>query len=479
MPDEQPLGSILIIDDEKGVRDSLRLVLEYEGYQVIKAATGQEGLDKTEVEEPYVILLDVKMPGLDGIEVLERLDPIATGRVVVMISGHADISTAVEATRKGAFDFLEKPLDQEKVLLTVRNAMGRARLERQNLQLREEVDDQFTMVAESGAMREMLRQVERVATTDARVLISGENGTGKELIARRIHNHSDRASEPFVPVNCAAIPGELIESELFGHVKGAFTGAHSNKLGKFEVASGGTLFLDEIGDMGPSAQAKVLRALEEAVIERVGGSTPIRVDVRIVAATNKDLPEEIREGSFREDLYYRLSVVPLHIPPLRDRPDDILPLCEHFLALYANANKREPRPLSEEAIQLLVAYTWPGNVRELRNAVERLVIMSEGPVIGEADVSDVLGAVLEGLQDGSAPGAKSSRAEVELLSKAIEKQGDLADFRDEAERIYLLRVLVEHTWNVSATAKALGVQRSNLYRKMDKYGIKRGDKLPD
>ncbi|MFC1544406.1 sigma-54-dependent transcriptional regulator, partial [Gemmatimonadota bacterium] len=280
MSDETTHGSILIIDDEKGVRDSLRLVLEYEGYQVMRAATGQEGLDKVDGEEPHVILLDVKMPGMDGMEVLERLDPAGTGRVVVMISGHADIATAVEATRMGAYDFLEKPLDQEKVLLTVRNAMARARLERQNLLLRSEVDQRFTMVAESEAMREVLRQVQRVASTEARVLIMGENGTGKELIARRIHHHSDRRDGPFVPVNCAAIPRDLIESELFGHVKGAFTGAHANKVGKFELASGGTLFLDEVGDMGLPAQSKVLRVLEEDTVERVGGGSPIRVDVR-------------------------------------------------------------------------------------------------------------------------------------------------------------------------------------------------------
>jgi two-component system nitrogen regulation response regulator NtrX len=476
MSEEPQHGSILIIDDEKGVRDSLRLVLEYEGYRVIKASTGQEGLDRIEAEEPHVILLDVKMPGLDGIEVLERLDPANTGRVVVMISGHADIATAVEATRKGAFDFLEKPLDQEKVLLTVRNAMARAHLERRNLLLRTEVDDQYTMVAESQAMREVLRQVERVAASDARVLITGENGTGKELVARRIHNHSARAAGPFVPVNCAAIPKDLIESELFGHAKGAFTGAHTNKAGKFEVASGGTLFLDEVGDMGLQAQAKVLRALEEETIERVGGSTPIRIDVRVVAATNKDLPQEIAKEEFREDLYYRLRVVPLDIPALRERPEDIQPLCDHFLALYANANKRDPRPISDSARKRMLDYGWPGNVRELRNALERLVIMSEGQVITEDDVVGVLGTgTLAGVV---APGLSAQMGSDQLL-RALKDVTDLTDFRDEAERIFLLRVLDQLDWNVSAAAKTLGLQRSNLYRKMEKYRIKRGDSLPD
>jgi two-component system nitrogen regulation response regulator NtrX len=473
MPEEMRNGSILVIDDERGVRDSLRLVLEYEGYRVLRAATGQEGFDVIEAEDPDVTLLDVKMPGLDGMEVLERIDPRGSGRVVVMISGHADIATAVEATRMGAFDFLEKPLDQEKVLLTVRNAMARARLERQNRLLRLQVDEQYTLVAESPQMREVLRQVERVARTDARVLIAGENGTGKELIARRIHGLSERAQGPFVPVNCAAIPPDLFESELFGHVKGAFTGAHANKVGKFELASGGTLFLDEVGDMGPGAQAKVLRALEEGVIERVGGNSPIRVDVRVVAATNKDLEAGIQAGTFREDLYYRLRVVPLDLPALRERPDDIPALCDHFLALYAAANKVEPRVLEDQARQVLAGHDWPGNVRELRNAMERLTIMSEGPVITPTDVEGVLGRPVTG---GTVPVPVS--AGLPELAQALERGGDLSDFRDEAERVYLLRVLDAHAWNVSQAAEAMGLQRSNLYRKLDKYSIERGDRLP-
>jgi two-component system nitrogen regulation response regulator NtrX len=474
MPEEVPSGSILVIDDEKGVRDSLRLVLEYEGYRVLRAATGQEGLEVVEAEDPDVTLLDVKMPGMDGLEVLDRLDPRGAGRVVVMISGHADITTAVEATRKGAFDFLEKPLDQEKVLLTMRNAMARARLERQNRLLRNQMDEQYILVAESPPMREVLRQVERVARTDARVLITGENGTGKELIARRIHNLSERSGGPFVPVNCAAIPPDLIESELFGHVKGAFTGAHANKPGKFELASGGTLFLDEVGDMGLNAQAKVLRALEEAVVERVGGSTPIRVDVRVVAATNQDLESGIQSGEFREDLYYRLRVVPLALPPLRERPDDITSLCDHFLAYYAAANKTEPRVLSEEARRLLARYEWPGNVRELRNAMERLTIMTEGPVIPASDVEGVLGAP----QATFAASPAGTVAGIGELLRALEQGGDLSRFRDEAERVYLLRILDQHAWNVSQAAEAMGLQRSNLYRKLEKYGIHRGDRLP-
>jgi len=477
MPDDTAGGTILVIDDEKGIRDSLQLVLEYEGYPVLKAATGQDGLDVVEANEPHVILLDVKMPGIDGMEVLEQLDPLESGRVVIMISGHADIATAVEATRMGAFDFLEKPLDQEKVLLTVRNGMGRARLERQNRLLRTQVEERFILVAESVAMRTVLDQVERVAATDTRVLISGENGTGKELIARRIHGLSGRQAAPFVPVNCAAIPGELIESELFGHVKGAFTGAHANKSGKFELASGGTLFLDEVGDMSLPAQAKVLRALEEGVVEQVGGDRSIRVDTRVVAATNKDLDEEIERGEFRRDLLYRLRVVPLHIPPLRDRKGDILPLCEHFLAYYCAMGKRQLIMPAGEVRLALEEYHWPGNVRELRNAMERLVIMSTGDTVTIDDVTGILGS-------GRAAGAGVTEAAdlpkgIEGLARMLDDFPDLGRFRDEAEKVYLLTVLEEHGWNVKVTANVLGIQRSNLYRKLEKHGIERGDILED
>lgn len=466
MPEETAGGSILIVDDEKGVRDSLQLVLEYEGYRIMKASTGQEGLDKVEDGEPDVILLDVKMPGLDGLEVLERLRPAETGRVVVMISGHADIATAVEATRMGAFDFLEKPLDQEKVLLTVRNAMSKAQLERQNRLLRREVEEHYMLVAQSAVMQEVLSQMERVAATDARVLITGENGTGKELIARRLHGFSGRAGGPFVPVNCAAIPRDLIESELFGHVKGAFTGAQSNKVGKFELASGGTLFLDEVGDMSLSAQAKVLRALEEGVVERVGGSSPIRIDVRVIAATNMDLEAQIEAGQFRKDLYYRLRVVPLPIPPLRERPEDIGPLCDHFLAYYAAMDKRSPRVLSSDARLRFQEYPWPGNVRELRNAMERLVIMSEGETITVTDV--------DAIQRDRGAGAQGGLKDLAHLLRDVP---DLGSFRDETEKLYLLKVLQDNNWNVSAAARVMGIQRSNLYRKLEKHGIERGDTL--
>ncbi len=477
MAEETTGGSVLIVDDEKGVRDSLQLVLEYEGYSVLKAATGQEGLDKVEDEEPQVILLDVKMPGLDGIEVLDRLRPADSGRVVVMISGHADIATAVEATRKGAFDFLEKPLDQEKVLLTVRNAMNRARLERQNRLLRTQVEERYIMIAESAAMREVLAGVERVAATEARVLITGENGTGKELVARRLHALSVRAGGPFVPVNCAAIPRDLIESELFGHMRGSFTGATANKAGKFELASGGTLFLDEVGDMSLSAQAKVLRALEEGTVERVGGDTPIRVDVRVIAATNKDLESAIAAGDFRQDLLYRLRVVPLPIPPLRERRDDIIPLCEHFLTYYCSVEKRPAIELGAEAAERLLDYHWPGNVRELRNAMERLTIMSGSDTIGPEEVERILdrAAAAAAIPGPTAPGAPAG---MEGLIDALRDADDLISFRDEAEKIYLLKVLNEHRWNVKAAAEAMGIQRSNLYRKLDKYGIERGDRLP-
>lgn len=480
MNEETPGGSILIVDDEKGVRDSLQLVLEYQGYLIIKASTGQEGLDRVEDGEPDVILLDVKMPGLDGMDVLQRLNPLETGRVVVMISGHADISTAVEATRMGAFDFLEKPLDQEKVLLTVRNAISTAQLSRQNRLLKTEVEDHYTLVAGSSVMQEVLNQIEKVAGTDARVLITGENGTGKELIARRLHGLSRRADGPFVPINCAAIPGELIESELFGHVKGAFTGAHSNRTGKFELASGGSLFLDEVGDMSLSAQAKVLRVLEEGMVERVGGNTPIRVDVRVIAATNKNLEREIEGGRFRKDLYYRLRVVPLPIPALRERPEDVGPLCDHFLSNYSRIiDNRTPKILSSAAKERFQAYHWPGNVRELRNAMERLVIMSEGEIITMSEVDMVLGNI-----DGERPESMispidgfESGVEMENLVDLLRETPNLSSFKDAAERIYLLKILVENNWNISLAARTMGIQRSNLYRKLEKHGIERGDTL--
>ncbi len=480
MNEETLGGSILIVDDEKGVRDSLQLVLEYQGYLIIKAGTGQEGLDRVEDGEPDVILLDVKMPGLDGMDVLQRLNPLETGRVVVMISGHADIATAVEATRMGAFDFLEKPLDQEKVLLTVRNAISTAQLARQNRLLKTEVEDHYTLVADSSVMQWVLNQIEKVAATDARVLITGENGTGKELIARRLHGLSRRADGPFVPINCAAIPGELIESELFGHVKGAFTGAMSNKTGKFELASGGSLFLDEVGDMSLSAQAKVLRVLEEGMVEKVGGNAPIRVDVRVIAATNKNLEREIEDGRFRKDLYYRLRVVPLPIPALRERPEDIGLLCDHFLSHYSVIiDKRTPRILSSEAKERFQAYHWPGNVRELRNAMERLVIMSEGEIITLSEVDLVLGNIAGERPESTISPIDGFEAGVEMgnMADLLRETPNLSSFKDEAEKIYLLKILVENNWNISLAARTMGIQRSNLYRKLEKHGIERGDTL--
>jgi two-component system nitrogen regulation response regulator NtrX len=328
-------------------------------------------------------------------------------------------------------------------------------------------------------MQEVLNLIEKVAGTDARVLITGENGTGKELIARRLHGLSRRADGPFVPINCAAIPGELIESELFGHVKGAFTGAQSNKTGKFELASGGSLFLDEVGDMSLSAQAKVLRVLEEAVVERVGGNTPIRVDVRVIAATNKNLEREIEEGSFREDLYYRLRVVPLPIPALRERPEDIGLLCDHFLSYYSMIDKRTPRILSSEAKERLQVYQWPGNVRELRNAMERLVIMGEGEIITLSEVDQVLGNIAgeRPVPMISPTDELEAGVEMENLADLLRERPSLSSFKDKAEKIYLLKVLFENDWNISLAAKTMGIQRSNLYRKLEKYGIERGDTL--
>src|SRR5690606_33430277 len=367
------MARILIVDDEDGIRKVLRQLLEYEGHEVRTASGGGEAITAFEEFEPDLTFLDVKMARMDGLEVLMRLRAIDPDALVVMISGHGTIETAVEATRRGAYDFLEKPLDTDRILVTLRNALQQRGLVQENARLRGEVESRHEIVGGSFAIRALLDRIEKVAPTDARVLITGENGTGKELVARAIHRLSTRADGPFVEVNCAAIPAELIESELFGHVKGSFTGAVADRSGKFEQADGGTLCLDEIGDMSPAAQAKVLRALQEGIITRVGGERPIRVDVRVVAATNKDLKQEIARRRFREDLYFRLNVVPIHVPPLRERRDDIPMLIRHFARIAVERQRLPDRAFSQGAIERLCAMDWPGNVRELRNTVERLL----------------------------------------------------------------------------------------------------------
>ena len=382
---------ILVVDDEPGIRHALGQLLEYEGFEVHTASGGTEGIALYEKLRPQLVFLDVKMAGIDGLEVLKRLRQIDANAVVVMISGHATIQTAVEATQLGAYDILEKPLDTDRVLVLLRNAFTTRALTEENARLRDTIESRYEIVGRTYVIRALLERIEKVAGTPARVLITGENGTGKELVARAIHRGSQRAKKPFVEVNCAAIPSELIESELFGHMKGSFTGAISDRAGKFEQADQGTLFLDEIGDMSLSAQAKVLRVLQDGVVTRIGGSKPVQVDVRVLAATNKELEEEIAAGRFREDLFYRLNVVPIAVPPLRERREDIEQLVVHFLQQFAARDGLVPREISDDALRRLSELDWPGNVRELRNTIERLVILASGSKIVAADVDRLVG----------------------------------------------------------------------------------------
>jgi len=399
----------------------------------------------------------VKMAGIDGLEALRTLREQDPGAIVVMISGHATIQTAVEATQFGAYDILEKPLDTDRILVTLRNALAHLDLHEENNRLRDAVRSRFEIVGTSYAIRAVTEKIERVGKTLARVLITGENGTGKELVARAVHAQSPRAQAPFVEVNCAAIPSELIESELFGHMKGSFTGAVTDRAGKFEQADKGTLFLDEVGDMSLSAQAKVLRVLQDGVVTRIGGSKPVQVDVRVLAATNKHLEAEIAEGRFREDLYYRLNVVPVHVPPLRERREDIPLLVAYFVEQLTRGEGMPPRAVSPEAVTRLQSLDWQGNVRELRNTVERLLILATGPRIGTEDVDRLVGR-----RDADQAGMGSL-----LESKTFE------DFKQAAERAFLLAKLREHDWNVSETARALDMPRSNLYKKIERYALTR------
>jgi two-component system nitrogen regulation response regulator NtrX len=451
------MARLLVVDDESGVRGALAQLFEYEGHEVREAENGREGITLAMEFMPDVIFLDVKMPGLDGLDVLARLREGDPSALVVMISGHGTIDTAIEATRKGAYDFLEKPLDTDRLLVTLSRALQLRGLTASMADLRNQVESRYEIVGNSYPLRQVLERVEKVAPTEARVLVTGENGTGKELIARAIHRLSPRFDRPFVEVNCAAIPSELIESALFGHIKGSFTGAVADRAGKFEQADTGTLFLDEIGDMSPDAQAKVLRALEQGVITRVGSSKSVDVDVRVIAATNKDLESRIDDGHFREDLFYRLNVVPIHVPPLRERREDIPMLVQHFSAIMAKRDGMPRRQFETAAIERLKTLSWPGNVRELRNTVERLLILAAGDVVSVGDV--------ERLASGrSASGGLGG----ELLATE-----NFSDFKDGAERTYILQKLRENDWNVAETARRIDMPRSNLYKKIEKYELVR------
>jgi len=448
---------ILIVDDEQGIRAALGQLLEFEGYEVRAVGNAVDALSEYQKQRPDLVFLDVKMPGIDGVEALKKIKDLDPSAIVVMISGHATIQTAVEATQLGAYDILEKPLDTDRILVTLRNALQHLDLHEENARLRETIQSRYEIVGKSYAIRSVIDKIERVAKTPARVLITGENGTGKELVARAIHAQSTRAGGPFVEVNCAAIPSELIESELFGHMKGSFTGAVADRAGKFEQAHGGTLFLDEVGDMSLAAQAKVLRVLQDGVVTRIGGSKPVEVDVRVLAATNKRLETEIAEGRFREDLYYRLNVVPINVPPLRERREDIPLLVAHFVNVLTRVDGMAPRTMAPEAVQRLSQLDWPGNVRELRNTIERLLILSSGARIAADDV-----ARLVGTRDTEQAGLGSL-----LDCKTFE------DFKHAAERAFLLAKLREFDWNVSETARALDMPRSNLYKKIERYGLTR------
>ena len=438
--------SILIIDDERGIREALRGVLEDEGFTADVAASGEEGLRAAEKRAYGCILLDVALPGIDGLTTLARLRDAGADASVVMISGHGTIETAVQATKLGAFDFLEKPLSSEKTVLTVRNALRQRLLERAQTELAQE----YVMVGESVALRALRQQISVVAPTDGRILIYGESGTGKELVAHAIHAHSRRAGGPFVEVNSAAIPEELVESELFGHVKGAFTGATAARKGKFELADGGTLFLDEIADMSGRVQAKMLRALEESRFEPVGGNAQVRVDARVIAATNKRLPEEIEKGAFRADLFYRLNVIPFEVPPLRERLEDIPALAAHFSRKYCHDYAKRPKEFAPDALDALQSYAWPGNVRELKNTIERVVIM-HAPARVTAQDLPALG--------GAPPPAASFRFP------------SFKDATDAYQREFIQRKIAEYDSNVTRAAASMGLDRSHLYRRMKALGL--------
>ncbi|GAB7026707.1 sigma-54-dependent transcriptional regulator [Geotalea toluenoxydans] len=450
-------ATILVVDDEESIRTSLAGILEDEGYKTAFAVDGVEALTVVQQEMPSLVLLDIWMPRMDGMQTLQKLKDLYPNLTVVMMSGHGTIETAVRSTKMGAYDFVEKPLSLEKVLVCVNNAISMSRLKEENTSLRSIVLKDHEMIGNSAPMKQLREHIRLAAPTNASVLITGENGTGKELVARSIHYGSQRGDKPFIEINCAAIPEELIESELFGHEKGAFTGAIAQKKGKFDLADGGTIFLDEIGDMSLKTQAKVLRILQERKFERVGGTKVVEVDVRIIAATNKVLEEEIRSGNFREDLFYRLNVVPFHVPPLRERQDDIPLLVEHFLDNFCRREGRDRKTVVPEAVELMKRYEWPGNVRELKNIIERLVIMTPGRTISAAQVPSYIGA-----QEGPRDGAKQGSA-LELSS--------LREAREEFEKEFIIQKLEENDWNISKTAEAIELERSNLHRKIKSYGI--------
>lgn len=449
------MKSILIIDDEREICESIKMILEYEDYIVDYTTDSYEGLSKIEYGNYNALLLDINIPGKNGFEILNFINEKEIELKTIIISAHGSVENAVKATKLGAFDFLEKPIDRDKLLICVRNAVNQSNLITENKKLKKELLTNDKIIGSSASIQKILEIISRIAKTDARILITGENGTGKELVAQEIHRQSLRANKELVEVNCAAIPQDLIESELFGHEKGSFTGAIKQRIGKFELANNGNLFLDEIGDMSLTAQAKVLRAIEEGKIERVGGSSKIDVDVRIISATNKDLQKEIASNNFREDLFHRLNVIPIHIPPLRERKDDIPLLVEHFSKMICEKNKFPQKEYAPSAMKAFQSFSWKGNVRELRNVIERIVIMVPGNYITDKEVNIFT-------QSGSA-----------VTDDLFNISNSFQEFKEKAERAFILKQLKANNWNMSKTADILGIQRSHLYNKLKKYKIEK------
>jgi len=464
---------ILVIDDEAAIRDSLKMILEYEDYEFLGASSGPEGVNLVKRESPDLVVLDIKMPGMHGLEALAEIRKVDEAVPVAMISGHGTITDAMQATRLGAFDFIEKPFTSERVLVTVAKGLEVRELRQENRELKLAMESRYEIVGNSPALRRVLESVKRAAPTNATVLLLGESGVGKELVARAIHRNSPRAGQRFVQVNCAAIPEELIESELFGHEKGSFTGATEKQIGKFEQADRGTIFLDEVGDMSPKTQAKVLRVLQEQEVERLGSARTIKVDVRVIAATNKNLEEAIQRGEFREDLFFRLNVIPILVPPLRERREDIPLLVQHFARLIADEHNMKPKRFDGAAMDALSRYRWRGNIRELRNTVERVLIMAAADVV---HIDDLPAEARGGeppvrFVPPEAPMATTTLTEPTAASSGA-AGGTLREFKDAAERAYLVQKLRDNNWNISKTAEVIDTPRSNLYKKLEQYGIK-------
>jgi two-component system, NtrC family, nitrogen regulation response regulator NtrX len=451
------MNTILIVDDEKEICESMKMILEYEGYSVNYSTSAIKGLNLAEEKQISCLLLDIQMPEMSGFEVLKKVKEVNPSLSVVIISAHGSVENAIKATRLGAFDFIEKPIDRDKLLISVRNAVEQVKLLTENIEIKKTLEVDGEILGQSKGIKSILELIDKVAPLDTRVLITGENGTGKELVARAIHKKSQRKDKSFIEVNCAAIPNELIESELFGHEKGSFTGAFTQRIGKFELANKGTIFLDEVGDMSAQAQAKVLRAIEDGKIERVGGGKKIDVDVRIIAATNKELSEEIQKEKFREDLFHRLNVIPINVPPLRERKDDIPILANAFSKSITTRHKKPPVKFLEDAIKLLQEMNWSGNVRELKNIIERIIIIIDKREIARSDIEILL-----------KPGQAT-------MDDIIDDSNSFQEFKEKAERAFILKQLNENSWNISKTAELLDIQRSHLYNKMKKYGIEKGE----